>query len=93
MRFRSLQRTLFDYDAVDVDEVLDDSAIVSFGYGMSQEAERAACYQSLGFLERLVELSGGREISARFAATSWDAAPRTLVAMAWRQSNYDPRGE
>jgi len=41
MRFQSLQRSFFDYDAVVVDEVLDETATVSVNYRMSPEAEEA----------------------------------------------------
>lgn len=84
MRFRSLQRSLFDYDAVDVPEVLDDAATVSIAYGMSKEAERAACHQSLGFCERLVEVAGGRDVVARIVAAGWQGQPRTLIDLRWR---------
>jgi hypothetical protein len=84
MRFQSLQRSLFDYDAVTVDEVLDDTAIVSVQYGMSAPAEEPACEQSLGFCERMVELAGGSEVKARFEAKSWQGAPRTLISLRWR---------
>lgn len=85
MRFQSLQRTLFDYDAVTVDEVLDDTAIVSVQYQMSAEAEEAACNQTMGFCERMVELAGGTNVVARFEAMGWRGAPRTLIALRWRE--------
>src|SRR5262245_54300280 len=85
MRFQMLQRSLFDYDAVRVDEVLDETAIVSVQYQMSAEAEEAACNQTLGFCERMVELAGGTEVVARFAARGWQGAPRTLISVRWRQ--------
>ncbi len=84
MRFRSMQRGFFDYDAVDVDEVLDDGATVSVQYGMGQEAECAACHQTLGFCERMIELAGGTEVTSRFAARGWEGAPRTLISLVWR---------
>jgi hypothetical protein len=88
MRFRSFQRSFFDYDAVEVDEVLDNEAIVSVQYGMVMEAERAACHQTLGFCARMVELAGGADVVAEMTAQSWEGAPRTLIALRWR----DPTG-
>jgi hypothetical protein len=84
MRFRSLERSLFDYDAVDVPEVLDDTAIVSIDYGMAKEAERAACHQTLGFCVRMIELAGGQDVVARFTAMRWEQAPRTTIELRWR---------
>jgi hypothetical protein len=86
MRFRSMQRGFFDYDAIDVDEVLDDSAIVSAQYGMGVEAERAACHQTLGFVERMIEAAGGTDVVAKFEARGWDGDPRTLISLTWREA-------
>jgi hypothetical protein len=83
MRFRSLQRGFFDYDAVDVDEVLDNEAIVSIRYGMAMEAERAACHQTLGFCARMTELAGGQDVRAEMMLHSWDGVPRTIIAVRW----------
>jgi hypothetical protein len=84
MRFQTMRRAFFDYDALEITEVLDDSASVSLRYGMGVEAERAACTQTLGLCERLVELAGGREVQAKFTACSWDGAPCTVIAVRWK---------
>ena len=84
MRFQSLQRSFFDYDAVTVEEVLEDNAIVSVQYQMSAEAEEAACNQTMGFCERMLELAGSTNVAARFEAMGWRGAPRTLIALRWR---------
>lgn len=83
MRFNTLRRALFDYDALEVTEVLDDAATVAVQYGMSPEAEEAACHQTLGFFERLVEAAGGRDVKARFSAMSWHDGPRTTIDLHW----------
>ncbi len=83
MRFNALRRALFDYDALKITEVLDDAATVAIRYGMSEEAEEAACHQTLGFFERLVEAAGGRDVKGRFASTSWHEAPRTTIDLHW----------
>jgi uncharacterized protein (TIGR02265 family) len=83
MRFHALHRSFFDYDAVVVEEALDDSARVHIQYEMGAEAEEAACHQTLGFFEQLVEVSGGRDVSAKLQRRSWDGADRTLVVLAW----------
>ena len=83
MRFHAMRRAFFDYDALDVIEVLDDSATVAVQYRMSAEAEEAACWQTLGFCERLVELAGGKNVDATFSDKSWHEAPRTLIELKW----------
>jgi hypothetical protein len=83
MRFQSLRRIFFDYDAIDVVEVLDDSASIAVQYGMSPAAEEPACHQTLGFCERLVEVAGASNVVATFTAESWRGAPTSLVALRW----------
>jgi hypothetical protein len=83
MRFHAMRRAFFDYDALDVVEVLDDSATVAVQYRMGAEAEEAACWQTLGFCERLVELAGGKSVVASMRAQGWRDAPRTLIELKW----------
>jgi hypothetical protein len=83
MRFHAMRRAFFDYDALDVVEVLDDSATVAVQYRMGAEAEEAACWQTLGFCERLVELAGAKSVVGKLAAQSWNGAPRTLIDLKW----------
>jgi hypothetical protein len=83
MRFHALRRGFFDYDALDVVEVLDDSATVAVQYRMGEEAEEAACHQTLGFCERLVEVAGAKDVKAVFRAQSWRGAPQTLIDLRW----------
>lgn len=83
MRFHAMRRGFFDYDALDVLEVLDDSAMVAVQYRMAAEAEEAACHQTMGFCERLVEVAGAKDVKAAFGAQSWRGAPRTLIELRW----------
>lgn len=84
MRFQTLRHAFFDYDALDVVEVRDDRATVGIGYGMCPEAEEAACVQTMGFCERMVELAGAGDVVADFRARGWLDAPRTLVDLRWK---------
>ena len=83
MRFGVLADSFFDYGALRVVSVVDDHAIVSIAYGMSPIAEEAACTQTLGFFERLVELAGASGVAGRFTARSWTGEARTLVELNW----------
>ena len=83
MRFRTLSRGFFDYDAVDIIDVEDEEATVSIAYRMGTLAEETACNQSLGFFEGLVEAAGGKETRAGFASCSWNGAKRTQIRLLW----------
>ena len=83
MRFHALHKSFFDYDAVVVEEALDDGARVHVQYGMGEVAEEAACHQTLGFFEQLVTQAGGREVTAKLSARSWEGSDRTVLDLHW----------
>jgi hypothetical protein len=84
MRFQILRKSFFDYDALDVLSVTDVDATVAIAYQMSAEAEEAATYQTLGFLEGLVEAAGGKSVQVRIGARAWEGAPRSRIEIHWR---------
>jgi hypothetical protein len=84
MRFQVLRRTFFDYDALDVLEAHDQSAICAIAYGMGSVAEEAASHQTFGFFQELVEKAGGKNVYGRFASKSWLGDDLTRVELDWR---------
>jgi hypothetical protein len=83
MRFRVLRATFFDFDALSVSSLTEGHARVRVRYHMGAMAEEAASYQTMGFFERLVELSGATSIRARFTARSWAGDPETIFELDW----------
>lgn len=83
-RFRVLRSTYFDFDALEVLALYDETAQIAIHYHMGMPAEEAASMQTLGFFERLLEIAGAREIQARFRSRSWAGDPRTVLALSWR---------
>ncbi len=83
MRFQTLRRGFFDFQALEVRALEDDHALVDVGYHMSAEAEEAACVQTLGFLEQLVIVAGGRSVRADFTARGWRGDPTTTIELFW----------
>ena len=83
-RFRVMRETFFDFDALSVPMLLDDEAHIVVGYHMGMPAEEAACFQTMGFFEGLLELAGAKDVDATFRERSWANALRTLIAIRWR---------
>ncbi|MDQ3370602.1 MAG: hypothetical protein M3680_34725 [Myxococcota bacterium] len=83
-RFRVMRQTFFDFSALEVPMLLDDAAHVVVRYHMGTPAEEAACYQTMGFFEGLLELAGAQDIDAAFREKSWANALRTLLVIRWR---------
>jgi hypothetical protein len=82
-RFRVLRETYFDFDALEVLLLHEEEAQIVIRYHMGMPAEEAASYQTMGFFEGLIELAGGKDITARFRERSWDGDVRTRLDLRW----------
>ena len=83
MRFRVLRQSFFDFEALVIDEVYDGEASALVTYGMSPRAEEAATWQTVGFFERLLEMSGATRVDVRIASATWEDDQPTTIAMMW----------
>lgn len=83
MRFRIHRNTFFDFDALALPTIIDGEANVEVEYRMGPVAEEAASYQTMGFMERLVERAGATVVKARFLERSWARERRTLIELRW----------
>ena len=83
MRFRVLRSTYFDFEAIEVTTLADGEAAIVIHYYMGAQAEEAASYQTMGFFERLLEISGAHEVESRFRERSWAGDPRTVLSLEW----------
>lgn len=88
-RFRVLRSTFFDFDALEVVMLHEGEARIAIAYHMGMPAEEAASVQTMGFFERQLELSGARDVEARFRERSWAGDPRTLLWLVWRTPDPD----
>lgn len=84
MRFRVHRETFFDFQALALSTLVQDHVHVVVSYYMGATAEEAASFQTMGFFERLIELSGGLDVHARFSQKSWAGAPHTMLEVDWR---------
>ncbi|MBL8916170.1 MAG: response regulator [Archangium sp.] len=92
MRFSNFLASLFDFPAVRVEGVDDEDAMLIIDYGMTQLAEQAAAWQTVGFFEELVTASGGRGVRSSLESARWIGAPQTRVHLTWSSKrNMSPR--
>lgn len=91
MRFQNFLASLFDFPALTVESVDDESAVLRIEYGMSAPAEEAASWQAVGFFEELVVASGGRKVTVTLTEAKWEGAPTTRVTLGWLSSALSPR--
>ncbi len=83
-RFHAMRRNFFDFTGIDIVELGDTEARAEVAYFMSPKAEEAATWQTLGFFDRLLELSGGRDCEVVCATKSWTGSPKTTVNLRWK---------
>ncbi len=83
MRFQALQRGFFDFPAFDIGEISDHRTQIRIDYQMSDRAEEAACHQSAGFFDRLLEISGANGRSVGLEKKRWRGDPTTLLSMSY----------
>jgi hypothetical protein len=83
-RFRVLRSTYFDFDTLDIPVLFDEEAEIVIHYRMGRLAEEAAAHQTLGFFERLLELSDAKEITSEFLQRTWGGDPTTRLRLTWK---------
>jgi hypothetical protein len=86
MRFQVLRQSLFDFPAARITAIHDGEARLEISYGMSPKAEEAATYQSMGFIERLLEISRASNPDVRLRTCSWKGDDATVILVRWQQS-------
>lgn len=83
MRFQVLRKGFFDFDPININSISANYAKIEIKYGMSDQTEEAATYQSLGYFERLLELSGARNVKNKFSGKKWQGDPVTVLELKW----------
>ncbi len=86
MRYHVLRKSFFNFSAVDLVSVTDGYAKLRISYNMSRLAEEAATYQTLGFFEGLLTLSGAKDIRFQFTSRQWEGDSYTVLELEWKQS-------
>ena len=84
MRFQVFLSSLFDFDAVSIVGVDDESATITVGYGMGAQAEEAAAWQTVGFFESLVTACGGAGVVSRLVSSGWVEGRATTFELHWQ---------
>ncbi len=83
MRFQVLRQSFFDFPALEVMGVSDTDSQLRIAYQMGPVAEEAASFQTMGFFIRLLELSGAKNVEAKFTTRSWAEDPWTVLELIW----------
>ena len=85
MRFQVLRRSYFTFETINISYLGEGYAKISISYRMRNKAEKAATYQTLGFFEQLLELSGVTNLRHQFLSKSWEGDSSTVLELDWRE--------
>ncbi len=85
VRFQVLRKSFFDFDPINVLLFHNNYAKIEIAYGMSPRAEEAATWQTVGYFERLIELSGGKNVTHDFKSRKWEGAESTILELDWSE--------
>jgi hypothetical protein len=83
MRLHVFRSSFFDFDAVRLEDLMGNEATLKIDYRFSRLAEEASANQTVGFFERLLELSGAEVIRCEYTRKSWESEPPTIVRLGW----------
>ncbi len=83
MRVVVHRRGFFDFDVLTVKEVTDGHASFELDYQMSDVAELAACMQTMGAFEELIQRAGGQRVKGQFTRRVWEGDPQTALELTW----------
>jgi len=86
MRFKIFRGSLFNFDPIKVVLITSKKVIIELNYGMSEIAEKAAAYHTLGYIERLLELAGAKQIRSEFTSKIWGNDPATVYEVEWSEA-------
>lgn len=89
-RLGAFLATLFDFRAIELESTAERSATIRIDYGMQPLAEEAACWQTQGFFEALVQESGGRGLSAQLTHAPGALHHPTVLTLEWAVSTPIP---
>lgn len=87
MRFKVLRGSLFNFDPIKVLLISAESTQLEINYGMVELAEKGAAYHTLGYTERLLELSGAGRIKFKMKGKAWEGDPATGLEISWGDSS------
>jgi hypothetical protein len=88
IRFQVVRGGYFNFDPINILVFFENYAKIEIAYGMSPVAEMAASYQTMGYFERMLAISGASNIRPRFTSRKWEGAPSTILEINW--SNAAP---
>ncbi len=82
--FQALRRRLLDFEGLAVRPLGPNRVRVTVDVPFDDKlADEAAAYQMLGSFERVLELSGARNVRCEFVSKVWEGAASSVLELSW----------
>lgn len=82
-KFQLLRRRFFDFEGLEVIPQSGNRIQVKVDMAFGGVADEAYAYQILGTLERLLLVSGAKNVQFQFLQKAWKGAPNTVIELSW----------
>ena len=82
-KFQFLRRRFFDFEGLEVITQDGNRIQVKVDVAFGGVADEAYAYQILGALERLLQVSGAKNVQFQFVQKAWQGAPHTVIGLSW----------
>ena len=83
-RFAGIQRQFVNFDYMEVVESGPGKMLIVFKLAFGDEADKAYAHHLGGILERLMEVSGAKEVEVEIKDKCWKGNPNTTFEIKWR---------
>ena len=88
IRFMVVRQNFFNFSPINVTVFFKNYAKLEIAFELNPLAEKGASYQTLGYFERLLELSGAVNVKHNFLRKRWEGDKSTVLEFSW--SNVRP---
>ena len=83
--FNLLKNGFFTFDAFQIEQQSDSNLKMTLSIAETDPAKEAIAHQMTGMLERMLELSGAKNIEYIFTQKGWENQPTSVVEMKWEK--------
>jgi hypothetical protein len=84
-KFKSINSNFFDFEGFEVNVINRNKVEIKINPAFGTLGIVGYSYQMLGSFQKLVELSGQKDVKAEFAKRFWEGDPYTVISINWSE--------
>jgi hypothetical protein len=82
--FTQMYGSLFNFSTLEFESLGEKRAQLRHDYDPDDPSNEPYCHQLMGYLDALVELTGGQDVDVTLASKQWEGAPMTTFDITWK---------